>query len=281
MPDRPIGNICIVGLGLIGSSLGLALRRSGIAEYVFGLDNDEDARERATEIGAVEQTFDTLNHLASADVVLLAVPPPNVIPCLLEADVFGKDELIVTDTSSVKGNLVAWTESYPLKFRPRFVGGHPMAGKATGGPDADLFDGATWVLTPTPLTDRKALAIAKTIVEAVGAHPLELSPEEHDRHAAILSHVPHIIASSLMRMAANLTHPEMAGPSWSDLTRVAASPPELWQGIIANNRDQIVSALQDLQFYLKEMEDYIDSHDDEKVLELLEESKRLKDESMR
>lgn len=280
---KGLGNVCVVGLGLIGSSFGLALRRAGLAEYVFGLDVDEGARRMAEESGAVEQTFDTLNHLASADVVVLAVPPPDIIPCLLEADVFCKDGAVVTDTGSVKESIVSWTISYPLKFRPHFVGGHPMVGKETsGGNQADgaMFDGAAWVLTPVAETDRKALATVRRMIEGIGARPLELTPEEHDRHAAILSHLPHIIASALMRMSANLTHSEMAGPSWADLTRVAASSPELWQGIFATNREQVVSALQDIEFFLEEMRQYIESHDDQMVLDLLTESKRLKDESM-
>ncbi len=280
MARSTFGKIGIVGLGLIGASLGLALRKREVGEEIFGFDIDPERRQNAEEIGAVNTTWETLNHLAAADILVLAVPPPSIIPCLLEADVFCKDGCIVTDTSSVKGSILQWTKSYPLKFRPRFVGGHPMVGRATSGPeeaDADLFDGGTWVFTPTGDTDKKALGTMEKLVRAVGGHPIQLSPEEHDRHAAVLSHVPHAIASILIRMSAMLTHPEMAGSSWQDLTRVASSSPDLWQSIFANNRDQVVSALEDLEFHIHEMRGFLEHNDDQKILELLNESKHLKD----
>ncbi|GMV35881.1 MAG: prephenate dehydrogenase [Fimbriimonadales bacterium] len=284
MRRRSFGRVGIVGLGLVGSSLGLALRKHGVCKEVFGFDTDPEARDTALQVGAVEQTYETLNHLAAADILVLAVPPPAVVPCLVEADVFARDGCIVTDTVSVKAGIVSWTKTYPLRFRPRFVGGHPMAGRANSGPahaTADLFEGATWVLTPTADTDKAALRTIQGLVESIGSKPLLLSPEEHDRHAAVLSHLPHVLAATLMRMSAMLTHPQMAGPSWADLTRVAASSPELWQSIIANNRDEVVSALHDLEYHLKEMRDFIQAHDDQKVLELLSEAKRLKDETNR
>jgi prephenate dehydrogenase len=281
MPRKSLGTICVVGLGLIGSSVGLALRKRELCDEVLGFDNDPQAREKAMEMGAVDRTSDALNHLGSADLVVIAVPPPNVIPCLLEADVFCKPNAVVTDTSSVKSNIVAWTKTYPLKFRPRFVGGHPMIGKETSGAagaEDDLFVDATWVLTPNKDTDRMALTAVKRMVRAIGGNVLLLSPEEHDRHAAVLSHLPHALASALVRMGAMLTHPEMAGPSWADLTRVAGSSPQLWQSIFANNRAEIVSAIEDLEFHLMELRQYIDQHDDEKVIELLHLSKKVKDE---
>jgi prephenate dehydrogenase len=280
MARRRFGKVGIVGLGLIGSSIGLALHNGRKCDEVFGFDTDTAARQKAQDIGAVTKTYDTLNHLGNADILIIAVPPPVVVPCLLEADIFCKEGCIVTDTTSTKGSILHWTQTYPLKFRPRFVGGHPMVGRERSGVDAaeaGLFEGATWVLTPTGSTDGKALATVRSLVETLGSRVLLLSPEEHDRHAAVLSHLPHAVAAALVKMGGLLTHPEMEGPSWRDLTRVAGSSPEMWQSIFTNNRGQVVSALEDLEYHLRELRQYIESNDQQKVLELLEEAKRIKD----
>jgi prephenate dehydrogenase len=270
------GTVGIVGLGLVGGSVGKKLRSVGVASRVIGFDESEKALEVALARGYVDDTFTTLNHFADADILLLAVPPDSVLPCLVEADVFCKVNCIVTDTSSVKAHVVNWTRSYPLRFGPRFVGGHPMVPETARRPRPreDLFEGQPWVLTPTEHTDKSALDAVSSLVTALGARPVVLSPEEHDRHAAILSHLPQSLVAALAQMGANLVHPEMAGGAWRELTRIATAEPSLWATLLRNNREQVVSALEDLEFHLKELRNAVDADQHEALVDFFEASRR-------
>ncbi|NOG94064.1 MAG: prephenate dehydrogenase/arogenate dehydrogenase family protein [Armatimonadetes bacterium] len=273
------GTVGIVGLGLIGASIGLRLRGVGAAKRVIGFDVSPSARADAVRMGAVDASYETLNHLGDADILVLAVPPDALIPCLIEADVFCKVNSIVTDTSSVKGYVLEWLKTYPLRFGPRFVGGHPMAGnEGRGAADAkaDLFEGRSWVLTPTQATDKSAYEAVHSLVLTLGAKPLTLTPEEHDRHAAILSHLPHAIAAILAQMGANLVHPEVAGSSWNDLTRVAGSNPDLWANIFTTNRHEVASALEDFEFMLSELKKAVNAEQHQTLLEFFQAAARAK-----
>jgi prephenate dehydrogenase len=271
-----IGTIGIVGLGYIGSSIGMRLREVGVAKRVIGFDGAETARTLAAKRGAVDDVFETLNHLGDADILVLAVPPTSTIPCLIEADVFCKLNCIVTDTGSVKGHVVNWTQTYPLRFGPRFVGGHPMVGEpgVKHKPRPDLFDKKTWVLTPTEATDKGALDAVKTLVTAIGAKPLVLTPEEHDRHAAFLSHLPHALAGVLAQVAQNLVHPEMASETYRELTKAADADAETWATLLRNNREEVVSAIEDLEFTLRELRNAVAADQHEALMEFFETSRR-------
>lgn len=267
------GTIGIVGLGKIGCSIGQRLRQVGVAKTVIGFDQDEAALRKAVARGAVDESHVTLNHLGDADMLVLAVPPPSVLPCLIEADIFCKLNCVVTDTSSVKGQVVNWTEKYPLRFGLRFVGGHPMVDKP-GRANADLFDKKPWVLTPSEGTDTSALNNVTALVTALGARPLILSPEEHDRHAAILSHLPTALAGALAQLGNNLVYPEMADPTWKALTRASHAEPSIWASLLRNNRDEVVSALEDLEFTLRQLRKAIQADQHEELMQFLETSRK-------
>ncbi len=273
------GTVGIVGLGLVGSSIGLRLRETSTAQKVIGFDVRGEARKLALSRGCVDRTFETLNRLADADILILAVPPNAVVPCLVDADVFCKVSCIVTDTSSVKAHVVRFIESYPLRFGPRFVGGHPMGVSEWEGAAyarADLFEGKTWVLTPTEQTDKSALGAVQSLVTSLGARPLLLSPEEHDRHSAILSHLPHALAGVLAQLAENLVHPGLGGVDWDALTRPADADPELWASIFQTNREQVVSALEDLEYMVKELRRAVSSEQYEDLLRFFESSRKAR-----
>lgn len=267
------GTVGIVGLGNIGCSIGQRLRHVGVAKTVLGFDQDEAALRKALARGAVDETFITLNHLADADLLVLAVPPNSVLPCLIEADIFCKLNCVVTDTSSVKGQVVNWTQKYPLRFGLRFVGGHPMVDKPSRA-NPDLFDKKPWVLTPADNTDNSALHNVTALVTALGARPLILSPEEHDRHAAILSHLPTALAGALAQLGKNLVYPEMADPTWKILTRAAHAEPTLWASLLRNNKEEVVSALEDLEFTLRQLRKAIQADQQEDLMDFLESSRR-------
>jgi prephenate dehydrogenase len=273
------GTVGIVGLGLVGSSIGLRLRETSSAQKVIGFDVRAEARKQALARGCVDRTYETLNRLADADILVLAVPPNAVVPCLVDADVFCKVSCIVTDTSSVKAHVVRFIESYPLRFGPRFVGGHPMGVSEWESAEQarpDLFEGKAWVLTPTGQTDRSALEAVRSLVTSLGAKPLILSPEEHDRHSAIFSHLPHALAGVLAQLSANLVHPDLGGVDWEVLTRAADADPELWASVFQTNKDQVVSALEDLEYMLKELRKAVSSEQHEDLIAFFESSRRAR-----
>lgn len=273
------GTVGIVGLGLVGSSIGLRLKETSAAQKVIGFDVKLEARKLALSRGCVDRTFETLNRLADADILVLAVPPNAVVPCLVDADVFCKVSCIVTDTSSVKAHVVRFIESYPLRFGPRFVGGHPIGVSEWEGAERarpDLFEGKMWVLTPTEQTDRSALDAIKSLVTSLGAKPLLLTPEEHDRHSAVLSHLPHALAGVLAQLAGNLVHPELGGVDWDVLTRAADAEPELWASVFQTNKEQVVSALEDLEYMIKELRRVVSSEQYEELLTFFETSRKAR-----
>jgi len=228
----------IVGVGLIGGSVGLAARAAGWE--VIGVDRPE-ILEQATDLGAVDRGS-TVKEVREADTVVLAAPISE-IPALV-GDLVPTNAL-VTDVASAKTKIVRAAEAVDLR---RFVGGHPMAGSQLAGVGharADLFVGARYFLTPTGTTDPEAYREASNFVRELGAVPTAVDPEKHDLLMAALSHLPHLMAVALLRVASDVS-PEalsFAGASFRDLTRVGASNPKLWSDILAENSGALGEAL--------------------------------------
>ena len=231
----------VVGTGLIGGSIALGLRRRGW--HVSGLDADEEQLRTALATGVVEAAGDDL----AAEVIFVAVPAaaaPAVARRLL-AEPGRLPDTVVTDVSGVKSAVVAQAD------HPRFIGGHPMAGsEQTGlrGADPDLFEGAVWVLTPTAATDLESFDRLKGVVMSLGADVLVLSAADHDRLVAVVSHVPHLVAATLMNAASDGAEQDgallrLAAGGFRDMTRVAAGHPGIWPDICSENAAAIIDAL--------------------------------------
>jgi len=252
----------VLGLGLIGGSIGLAARER-LGSEVVGWGPNGPSVERAVELGAVERSADSIEEAcAGADVVFCAAPVsalPDLVAAALEAS--GPDT-VVTDAGSTKHELVA-----ALGGDERFIGGHPLAGAETAGVGnarADLFEGARWYLTPTERSSGILYDRLQRAVAGFGARPQAISPEAHDRLMATVSHLPHVLANVLAsQAAAELTRdserlPEV-GPSFRDATRVAGSNPAIWGDIFAANREAVVAALEDAITRLGEVRELIRS----------------------
>lgn len=243
-----------MGTGLIGGSVGLALRAAGW--YVTGTDQDPTRAERALELGVI----DAVGADADAEVTFVAVPV-SAVPAAARAALDAGS--VVTDVGSVKAPVVGAVD------HPRFVGGHPMAGSEAIGLDgsrADLFDGAAWVLTPTPDTDQQAHALVHSVVRSFGADVLTLAPDQHDRLVATVSHVPHLAAAALMQMAAGRAQNDaallrLAAGGFRDMTRIAAGDPGMWLDVCAENRDAIVEVFDELLVALDAMRSVVASRD--------------------
>jgi prephenate dehydrogenase len=232
--------VLVVGTGLLGTSVALALRSAGAEVWLT--DRDLRAVRLAVDRGAGTQGPPP----QPVDLCVLAVPPGAVAEVLYAAQGAGY-AAAYTDVASVK--------AVPLREAAErgcdlsaFVGGHPMAGAERSGPEAaraDLFTGRPWVLTPTPATSPAALGAARALALACGAEPVALSADEHDRAVAVVSHVPHLLAAlAAARLAdAPAALVALAGQGVRDVTRVAASDPDLWAGILAANAGLVADVL--------------------------------------
>lgn len=257
----------MVGTGLIGGSIGLALRRLGW--HVTGEDRNEATAARALELGAL----DAVGRDAEADITFLATPVRSVAAAALEALATGTG--IVTDVGGVKGSIVDAVGD------PRFIGGHPMAGSeqdGIDGADADLFAGAVWVLTPTATTDDAAFAGLRSVITELGADVVSLAPDHHDALVAVVSHVPHLTAASLMRMADDRSTEHrallrLAAGGFRDMTRVASGHPGIWPDICAENRTAIVDVLDGLLASLAEVRGIVAGDDRAGLLNVLEQAR--------
>jgi prephenate dehydrogenase len=256
----------VAGTGLIGGSIGMALRRQGW--HVTGFDGDPTRARRALELGALDE----VGLDPSAEIAFVATPVRAVAAVARDVLARVDGDTVVTDVGSVKGPVVATVD------HPRFVGGHPMAGSeqdGVQGADPDLFSGAVWVLTPTPGTDDVAFARTRSVVSSLGAEVLALEPAHHDLLVAVVSHVPHLAAATLMGLADQRAHEHrallrLAAGGFRDMTRIAAGNPGIWLDICAENRAAILAVLDDLLDALGAMRQVVAGDDRQGLLAVLE-----------
>ena len=263
-------NIGVLGLGLIGGSLALALQQAGIAKQISGYDADPNATRRAFAREAITQICTTVEEaVQQADMVVLATP------ILAMPELFGrlapvlKPGALVTDTASTKAKVLTWAKTL-LPADVVFVGGHPMAGKEYSGieaAEADLFEGCTYCLTPTAQTPPDALAQLSEIVIRLGAHPLTLDVEQHDYLVAGISHLPFVLSSTLVQALgkgedwSEMTR--LAAGGFRDMSRLAAGNPRMYRDICLTNKEAILSWLDALTQQLDSVRSLITQGDDE------------------
>ncbi len=273
--------VAIIGVGLIGASLALALRKYGLADELRGSGRREANLRAALQRGIIDSY--SLTHseaVEGADLVVLAAPVGSFRRIIEGIRSSLERGVIVTDVGSVKGALVRELEGL-MPEGVSFVGGHPIAGSdrsGIGSASADLFAGARCILTPTEKTPEDALRKVRELWEAVGAEVSILSPEEHDLVFALVSHVPHLIAYALVNTVADL-NPEYihyAGKGFRDTTRVALSSPELWRDICITNRGNIFHILERFQENLAAMVEALKEGSPEELEDLFEKAQGLR-----
>ena len=247
--------VSVLGVGLIGGSIGLASRRRAKAE-VCGYDPDEGVRAKALELGAIDtQAADVASAVAGADVVFAAAPIGSLAALVREALASTSPDCVVSDVGSTK-RLVAAAVS-----DERFIGGHPLAGAETAGVEharEDLFDGATWYLTPASGSTAGVLyERLHRLLTSIGARPAAVDPDTHDRLLACVSHMPHVLANLLADQAAHVLsgqHEERlpaVGPSFRDATRVAGANSAIWTDIYLSNRDALIAGIDEFEARLR------------------------------
>lgn len=267
----------IAGLGVIGGSIGLSLRSQGNVKVV-GYDVDSSVASEALRLECIDCLADSLGGFADCDWIVVAVPPHAVRQCLDRIETSVKPGATVTDCASVKGFINGWIAKNSDREK-WFIGGHPMAGNEGSGPtnaDSTLFAGSKWIVTPTAGTPADRTAKLTDFIRDLGAQPVLMSIEDHDKHVALLSHTPHALAAALVQMSAGLELPEIAAGSWRDLTRVAGSNPELWQHILTENKQAVSSVLEDLVERLTDLKESVRSGDGEAVRGHFENARQIK-----
>lgn len=244
--------ISLIGLGLLGASLGHALKRGKIAASITGFDSNPDVRQRAMEVGFVDSVADSCAAaVAEADIVFLNVPIGAMGAVAQACAPALKQGAIVTDVGSVKQAVLDFVTPH-LPKGVHFVAGHPIAGTEYSGPDAgfaSLFDERWCILTPTDETDKDALDVVKKLWTDIGCNVDIMDPEHHDLVLAITSHVPHLIAYNIVGTAADLeqvTQSEVikySAGGFRDFTRIAASDPIMWRDVFLNNSEAVLEML--------------------------------------
>ena len=248
---RRLKTVAVIGVGLIGGSFAVALRRAGVTSSVVGFDRDPAALERATALGVIDDAADSASAAArGADLVVVAVPVRSIGPVLHDVSLALDAGAVVTDVGSTKTEVVATARAELRERFPRFVPGHPIAGRETSGVEsatADLFRGARVVLTPAAETAPDAVETVRACWEAAGGKVATVSPEAHDRIFAAVSHLPHMLSFALVsEIAARDDAAELLGfaaGGFRDFTRIAASSPEMWRDIALQNRAALLSEL--------------------------------------
>jgi prephenate dehydrogenase len=259
-------NIAIVGVGLIGGSIGLAVQER-LGATVIGYDPQQRVRDEALRRGAiVKAATSAAAAVADAELVFVAAPVSALPVAVDEVLAAAGEDCAVSDVGSTKRALVAGRSD------PRFIGGHPLAGAETSGVEharADLFDGATWYLTPGATTSGTLYERLHKVLAALGAQPTAIDPADHDRVLASVSHLPHVFANVLVAQAARVLgdgeQVPATGPSFRDATRVAGASATIWPDIYISNSDAIVTLLDEAATRLHEVRDAIAAADREAI----------------
>jgi len=278
-----LGRVAIVGVGLIGGSLGMSLCARGLAKEVVGLGSRPENLRLALELGAVHRVaFSPAEGVTGADLVIIATPVSTVIPVLDQILPYLSHGAVVTDVGSVKAEIVRRAENI-LPPGIYFVGGHPMAGTEQAGvrgADPYLFENAFYIVTPTSKTPVEALETVRMLAAGVGAKVVEMEPERHDQAVAAVSHLPHLLAVTLVNMVAQMDENDeilpLAAGGFRDTTRIAAGSPVMWRDIFMTNREQALKMIRLFRAELDFFEKALEQADGDAVQDSLESARAVR-----
>jgi prephenate dehydrogenase len=275
--------VAIIGVGLIGGSIGLGLRERKVAGRVIGIGRNQDSLTRARRLGCVHETATSVAEgVAAADLVVVCTPVEQIPGFIAEAAQHAPGGAIFTDAGSTKATVVARTETL-LHGRfdglLPFIGSHPIAGSEKTGAEAargNLFERRTVVITPTASTDDEVTAAIEQFWRSLKGRVVRMSPAGHDEVLARTSHLPHLVASALAAATPADMLPLTAG-GWSDTTRVAAGDTEMWRQILMANSVQTLKGLDDFERVLAELRRAVEAGDGPRLAEILAEGKARRD----
>ena len=267
--------IYIVGLGLIGASMALGIKRDHPDYEILGYNRSKPSRDIALERGMIDRATDNFASFAPlADIIILTLPIKQTIAFIQELASLGlKEGVLISDAGSTKSAIVNAAEENFAEKSVRFIGGHPMAGShKTGAASADvnLFENAYYIFTPSSLTTSDTLEEMKSLLSGLHARFIEIDAEEHDKVTSQVSHFPHILASGLMEQTALYAREhELAGRfvagGFRDMTRIAESEPGMWTSILLSNRETIIERIEDFKGRLDEISQAIRDEDEGQI----------------
>lgn len=277
--------IAIAGVGMIGGSIGLALKKAGFKGKIIGFGRRWGSLKRAIDAKAVDSIeMDLSEVMKSADMLIIATPVDTITELTKEAVKYAKKGCIITDVGSTKSKIVEEIESF-IPNEIYFVGAHPMAGSHKTGVDfanASLFERNLCIITPTESTNPNAIKIVSDMWQGLGSIVKLMSPEEHDFLISAASHLPHIVAYALVQVANNVENQhgraiDFASTGFADVTRIASGSPELWTGILLQNSEMIVSMIDKMKSELTEFKSILEAKDKYALMEKLIHIKQIRD----
>ena len=273
----------VIGLGLIGGSMALDLKRRGFAGEVLGVEQDPVAAEAAKTIGLVDEVVPYEDCINRADIIVVAVPvgaAVKMVPDILNH--FGEEEKIVIDVCSTKSQICHATQYHPL--RGRFVSTHPMAGTEYSGPWAaqpGLFDGRACIFANSEESSPKALKTIEELYAVLNMRPIYMNAEQHDVHTAYVSHISHVTSFALALTVLDKEKDEkhifdLASGGFSSTVRLAKSNADMWIPILSQNHDNILHVIDTYMDKMQQFRDAIATYDEAKIRELIQEANRIK-----
>jgi prephenate dehydrogenase len=273
MTDTILNKLVIIGVGLIGGSFALALRKAERVKHIVGLGRSRENLQRALELGILDEiTEDYPLALKNADLVLLAMPVGQTAKILEKIAPHLESKTIITDAGSTKQNVIAAARSYLPEHLKNFVPGHPIAGAEQSGANAanaDLFRDKNLILTPLDETNTNALDCVKGLWKSCGARISQIKARKHDEILAAISHLPHLLASTLMNHILSSSTGDspddllcFAGSGFRDFTRIAGSSPEMWRDICLANRELLLKQIDAYQNELTRMRKMLENGDE-------------------
>lgn len=281
-----IKTVAIIGVGLIGGSLGLALKKSRAVEKVIGIGRNPVKLKKAKKLGAIDEFFtDFLDGVKEAELVVICTPVGLIAPTIQRILPALKPGCIITDVGSVKAPLVKEVEKIVRHKYIHFIGGHPMAGSEQAGisnAQSDLFNKAVWVLTPGIHTSLKELAELHHLIRRTGASVVLLNPKTHDRIVSVTSHVPHLLAASLVNFMReqdrkNRNTAKLTAGGFRDVTRIASSSPDIWADIFMMNKQEIMKTLAAFNHLTGRMLNALKTNKRKEVFHLFAKAKETRD----
>lgn len=278
--------VAIIGLGLIGGSLAKAAKGENLFKKVVGIGRNEKNLKKGIDLGAIDSyTTNPAEGVSDVDLVVVATPPGVIVEIIKKVVPYVPDGCIITDVGSIKEEIVKGVERLiPNDDNIYFVGGHPIAGTENSGIEAInpcLFIGHKCVLTPTSKTNRSALERIKTMWEKVGCKVISMDMTKHDNIFALVSHLPHVVAFSLINAIINMKDTKEDILSYSagglkDFTRIAASHPTMWKDIFLMNKENVLNSIAHFQSSLEEIKRAIAEEDSEKLVSEFQKSREVR-----
>ncbi|MDD5259896.1 MAG: prephenate dehydrogenase [bacterium] len=281
-----IKTVAIIGVGLIGGSLGMALKKSRAVGKVIGIGRHPEKLKKARQLKAIDEfTNDFPGGVKDADLVVVCTPVGLIAPTIKRILPALKKGCIITDVGSVKAPVVTAAEKILRAKKIHFIGGHPMAGSEQAGisnAQSGLFKNAAWILTPGSHTSLKEIALLHHLLSLTGARVVLLDPKKHDQIVSVTSHLPHLLAASLVNYLAaqsrkhKMLHNLTAG-GFRDMTRIASSPPEIWTDISLMNKQEIIKALTEFNRLTSKMISALKANKKKQVFSLFAQAKQTRD----